>query len=247
MKKILLIIYTTVILASLTAPAIAQKKNIVHQQMIWYGYNGKYNLSPYWNINLEVEDRRFAFPDRQQYWVLPRIGLYRKLSSGWAVGAGFTYYLNNSPGDPNKGTAITIPELRPHEELDYKQQVGKLEISHRYKLEERFQHHNDGKQLTPGYIFNFRARYRLQLQYPLTKSGNLSAKASDEILLNFGHAIVANTFDQNRIYAGLNYKVSEKVQLELGYLNWFQEQSDGQTYLDRDVLRFTFFHNINFY
>lgn len=239
--------YTLLSLTVLAAiPATAQKK-VAHQSMLWLRYAGKYQVSSEWTLGLELEDRRFAFPDRQQYWILPKISASRKLGSGWSASLGFIYYLNSSPSNPKESVAIAVPELRPFQEADYKQTIRKLKISHRFLLEERFKRKNDGEHLRSGYGFYFRTRYRLQLQYPLTRSDKLKLKVYDEILLNFGHSIVYNTFDQNRIYAGLNYALSGQTQIEAGYLNWFQQKSKGDQYLARDILRLTFYHTLKTY
>lgn len=244
MKKIFQFILLSFYIIAVGIPVVAQKK-ITCQDMIWLRYSGKLNLPQNWVINTEVEDRRFAFPDRQQYWLLPRVTVSKPLGDNWSAGAGFLYYLSNSPASPKAATILTIPELRPFEELAYKQTIKKLAINHRYWLEERFIHKNDGKHLQRGYNFNFCFRYRLQLQYPLIRSEDLKVVIADEIFLNLGHSIVRNTFDQNRIYAGLNYALSKYVQLEADYINQFQEKSNGDDYTAQDILRLTFFHTIN--
>ena len=231
-------------------PLQAQKQ-VAHQSQYWIRYYGKYNLSSSWDINLEIEDRRFFKNNRQANWVLPRVIVGRKLGAGWSAGVGFTYYNSSNPADPSVPVAVTIPELRPHEELSYKQKVKNLTISHRFKLEERWTRNISSDKLTAGYKFTARFRYQFQLQYPIVKRatsvGNLDAKVSDEILLNIGRSIVQNTFDQNRAYIALNYGISNNFQAELGYMNYFQERSSGTQYYNRDIARLTIYHTINFY
>lgn len=233
-------------LALLGTVSVNAQKKVTHQDMLWMRYSGKYDVSKDWAINLELEDRRFAFPDRQQYWILPRVAVSKSLGNNWSAGAGFVYYLSNSPADPKVLTALTIPELRPYETLNYNQNIKKLHITHRYWLEERFIRKNDDRHLQPGYTFNFRFRYQLGLEYPVTKSEKLKLRVADEIFLNFGHSIVRNTFDQNRIYAGLNYALSKYIQVEADYINQFQEKSNGDNYTDYDILRVTLFQTIHF-
>ncbi|HTN39172.1 MAG TPA: DUF2490 domain-containing protein [Arachidicoccus sp.] len=237
-------------LVGFIGPLHAQKK-VTHQSLYWVRYYGKYKLSDNWGINLEFEDRRFFKDNRQLNAVLPRVAVERKLGAGWAAGAGFTYYTAANPADPTKDVQVTVPELRPHQYLTSGQKIGDLGISHRFQVEERWIHNSSATELTPGYKFQGRFRYQLQAQYPLVKrptaAGSLAVKAADEILLNFGHSIVANTFDQNRVYVGLNYGISEQVQVELGYLNWFQERSSGDQYYARDNVRLTIYHSIKFY
>ncbi|PJJ75475.1 uncharacterized protein DUF2490 [Thermoflavifilum aggregans] len=241
--------YTLIAQIFISSIGYAQKQ-ITHQQLYWIRYYGQYVLSPDWTLTLEVEDRRYFTHNRQLYWVLPRINVLYNLGAGWQAAAGFTYYLTTNPADPEKSSSVTVPELRPHQELDYRQNIRKLTIDHRYRLEERWIHHSSGSELTPGYSFNFRFRYQLQLSYPIINkpqpAGRLTAKLADEIMFNFGHQIVYNSFDQNRIYAGLNYGISPNVQLELGYLNWFQQRSSGNQYYNRDNIRFTLYHRLKF-
>lgn len=233
----------------ITGTAHAQKQ-VTHQSQYWLRYFGKYKLSDDWSLTLEFEDRRFFKNNRQSNWLLPRGAVERKLGAGWAAGAGFTYYTASNPADPTKETAVTVPELRPHQYISYSQKIKNLGISERFMLEERWIHNSTATELTPGYSFQGRFRYQLQLQYPLIKrptaAGALAVKAADEILLNLGHSIVANTFDQNRAYLALNYGISDNFQVELGYLNWFQERSSGDQYYDRDIARLTFYHSLNF-
>lgn len=231
--------------------SLQAQKQITHQSQYWLRYYGKYNLSPKSEINLEIDDRRFFKNNRQANWVLPRVTVIRKLGEGWSAGAGFTYYTSTNPADPSILSTITVPELRPHQELDYKQNIHYLTISHRFKLEERWTRNSSSTKLTTGYNFKSRFRYQLQLQYPLLKratpSGSLNAKVSDEIMLNMGHSVVNNTFDQNRAYAALNYGISNHFQVELGYMNSFQQRTSGTQYYDRDIVRLTVYHTINFY
>jgi len=226
------------------------QKQITHQRQYWLRYNGKYILSDKWAVGLEIEDRRFFEKSRQANWVLPRISVSRKLGAGWDIGLGFAYYNSANPADPSGPVEITVPELRPHQELNYGQKIKNLSIKHRFRMEERWTRNNNGHVLTDGYSFKGRFRYQLQLQYSLIKKaspkGTLSIKAADEIMLNIGHAIVQNTFDQNRVYVGLNYGISRNIQVELGYLNLFQERSTGTQYYQRDIARLTVFHTISF-
>lgn len=231
-------------------PVVQGQKKVTHQSQYWVRYFGKYKLSDKWTLNLEVEDRHFFKHGRQANWILPRVGIERKLGAGWKAGGGFTYYTASNPADPNASESLTVPELRPHQYLTSDRAVGKLGISHRFQLEERWVHNSSGDHLTGGYSFKGRFRYRFQLQYPLTRKqsgvGALALKASDEIMLNIGHSIVANTFDQNRVYVALNYGLSKSFQLELGYINWFQERSSGDQYYNRDNARLTIYHRLDF-
>lgn len=245
-----LLLASSLLFPSPAANAQATAKIISHQQQYWLRVYEKIGLGNGLTFHIELEDRRYASPDRQYQWLLPALHLHKDLGNGWEAAIGFSYYSTSLPQDGTKAITIVQPELRPFQEFDYKQSIGKLLISHRYRLEERYIRKTTATGLAPGYNFNFRARYQLQLDYPIItgKTGNnsLHIRVYDEPMLNFGSSIVRNTFDQNRLYGALNYRVNKSFQLEAGYLYYFQEKSDGDHYVSRDILRVTLYHALNF-
>ncbi|QEC53648.1 uncharacterized protein DUF2490 [Anseongella ginsenosidimutans] len=253
MKRILASSLTAILLGFFGVsplPVLAQQKNTDHFSQYWIRYFNRSQLNNKWTVQTEIELRRFAFPDRQHVWLLPRIQLTRALKSGWNVGAGITYNIQSQPQDPDLPVELRRPEIRLHQEINYRH-GNKLDISHRYRIEERFIRRTSGAHLDDGYNFNVRFRYRIQLQYPLIRGtdnkGTLQAKLFDEIMLNAGKNVVSNVFDQNRIYAALNYSFSKNLQVELGYLNIFQEKSNGSDFLNTNVLRTTIYHTLTLY
>lgn len=66
----------------------------------------------------------------------------------------------------------------------------------------------------------------------------------EELLINAGKMIVKNTFDQNRLYAGLQWGLNPNVAFEMGYLNSFQQRANGEDYFDRDIIRLSFIHKL---
>lgn len=241
------------VLASFAAhvqPALAQGKDVTHQHLLWLRYYNKLNFNDRWSLSTEVEDRRYDFPDRQHQLLIPRVTLTRKLSHGWDVGAGLVYWLQSLPEDGSSPVDLVRPEIRPHQEFNYKQDLGgKFQLSHRYRLEERFIHNSSGNELTPGYKFNFRFRYLFQVAYPLLQhegsAHTLTLKAYDEIMLNIGSQIVRNVFDQNRAAVGLNYAFSKQFQLQTDFINWFQQRSNGDQFYSRLITRITLYHTLN--
>ena len=97
--------------------------------------------------------------------------------------------------------------------VETKQNIGKVSLSHRYRLEQRFVEED----------FKLRFRYFLSLKIPLkikeTGTSPLYLSAYNEIFLNSKSSI----FDRNRVYGGLGYNLSENIKIELGYINQFFE------------------------
>lgn len=233
------------LLATVSLRAQSPGKQVTQQQLIWYAYNNTLELSPKWSLVSEIHERRFMNPDAQHQFVT-RSHLHYALGKNWSASAGFTYFLQ-SPQDPNAINKLAVPELRPHIQFDYKQPLDKLIIVHRYRIEKRFFRNTEDGALAEGYSANYRFRYRLGLEYQLAtiKKLPLKVKASNEIHINAGERIINNRFDQNRIYAGLNYAVHKNVAVEAGYLNWYQQRASGSQYFSRDIISFSVHHKID--
>ncbi|MEJ8802568.1 DUF2490 domain-containing protein [Pontibacter sp. H249] len=240
-----LTICLTISLVLASTYLFAQNKQVTHQQLLWFGYHNTLEWPNKWSVNTEIEERRFFNPDKQHQFLV-RSQLKYTLGKDWNVAAGLAYFLQ-SPQNPRATEKLVVPELRPHLQLDYKQQIKKLSITHRYKAEMRFFRNTANGELADGYNSNYRFRYRIGLEYTVAAINRqiLKLKVSDEIMLNAGKRIVNNSFDQNRIYGGLNYTLSKSVAVEAGYLKWFQQRSSGIEYYDRDIVRLVVTHNIS--
>lgn len=85
------------------------------------------------------------------------------------------------------------------------------------------------------------------MEYRLAEFNNqsLKLKVYDELLVNAGKSIVYNRFDHNRIYAGLSYAVLKGIEVEAGYLNWYQQRPAGDQFYNRHILNFAFIHRID--
>ena len=118
------------------------------------------------------------------------------------------------------------------------------------RLEERYRRKivNDST-LGSGYNFNFRLRYNIWYELPLSSKGivpySLSFIANDEVHINFGKEIVYNYFDQNRFFLGFKYRFSERANVQFGYMNVFQQLAAGNKYKSIHGTRVFLFHNFD--
>lgn len=238
-----------IFLLAMTTSCLHGQESTTNQNLIWYGLFTTLELNEKWYFQNEFQERQYINPTAQHQFLI-RSHLHRLLGkSGWETSIGMCLFLQN-PNDPNATTILTVPELRPHIEFAYKQKLEKFTLDHRYRAESRFFHSTNQArtELEDGFEFgNFRFRYRLQATIPLFKvaeSRTLKLKISDEININVGNKITKNVFDQNRLYAGINYDILPHLSFEVGYLNWFQQRPNGDFY-NRNILRFTVFHKIS--
>ena len=180
----------------------------------WLIYIGSKKINDKWNLHHEVQYRNYdAIGDLEQ--LLLRTGLgYNLTENNNNLLLGYGYILSeNYVGNTNE--KISINEHRIFQQFTSKQKVGKLDLSHRYRFEQRFVEDD----------FKMRFRYFLGFKFSLQNKEDgispLYLSAYNEVFLNTASSI----FDRNRIYGGLGYQFSKTLRLELGYMNQFFENS----------------------
>ena len=185
----------------------------------WLVYIGNKKLDNQWNIHHEVQYRNYnAIGDLEQ--LLLRTGVGKNLTKGnnnLLMGYGFI----RSENYTNMEDKIVVNEHRIFQQFITKQTIGKVGVQHRYRFEQRFVEED----------FKLRFRYFLGLTYPITEQFYVSTY--NEIFINTEQ----NAFDRHRLYGGLGYRVSDKVKIEVGYMNQFL------TSLNRDQINLIAFAN----
>ena len=237
-KAFLFFILTSIIVSAQT------KKNIDHQNLLWTRYYNQLQINDKWFIHSEFDNRVFINPTVQNLVVI-RVQGRRKISEQVELGAGLVYF-SVATQKPKVNLGFNIPEYRMQQDATLKQNFGKINLNQRFQIEERFFQNCDTEGLTSGTTFFWRFRYRLQGEYTFWKKEKQYLKAilSDEIMINAGRNVVYNTFDQNRVYASLQYGVSSAVAVELGYMNSFQQRASGVDYFDRNIIRLSIYHRL---
>lgn len=107
-------------------------------------------------------------------------------------------------------------EIRPFQQITMNFNSGKLSLSNRFRIEERF--------LTNPNVFILRARYLISLQLPfsINQKESYYALFKNEIRLNLCND---DFFDSDRIILGLGYKITPKSAVEIAYINQIESSS----------------------
>lgn len=242
MRNILLYIF---LLPGVTV--FAQQKETATESQTWLGYFNQTRFSNKWGIwvDAHLRTKEDLFTNFSQGLV--RLGLTYYLNDATKLTAGYAY-VNHFPADNHKN--ISQPEHRPWQQIQWHTKYAKLRTMQWVRLEERYRRKilNDDK-LADGYSFNFRVRYNFFLQAPLSKKnfapGTFSFVVNDEVHINFGKEIVYNYFDQNRFFLGFAYHTNAHDNLQVGYMNLFQQLAAGNKYRQLHVLRVFYFHNLD--
>ena len=221
------------------------EKNINQQSLLWTRYYNQIKINTKWSLHSEFDNRLFINTIKENLFMVRVNGRY-KINKNTEIGSGFSYF-SVSTQEPEINSNFNIPEYRGQQDITWKKELENSTLFQRFQIEERFFHNANKQSLLPGTTYNWRFRYRFQADFFCWKKKDqyLKTIVYDEIMINAGRNIINNTFDQNRIYAALQYGISKSVSLELGYLKSFQKRASGVDYFDRDIIRFTVFHKIS--
>lgn len=210
--------------------------------MLWMGYYNSTSLNPKWCINSDIQFRtKNEIKNYSQALVRSDISFNTHDRITISIGlAHFRYFINNEK---------TRGEWRPWQELKLTDKINNCKLIHRFRLEERFNQIVKNNDAIDIYQFNYRFRYRLDLRVPIIKEkeegNNWYFIIGNEIMVNAGNMIVFNYFDQNRLFAGLNYGVNKKLSLQVQYMHIWQQASNGITLNSIEVIRLNIYHTIS--
>jgi hypothetical protein len=232
--------------AALSANAQSTKSTEKINQL-WFGYFNQARLSNKWGIWTDLHLRTKEDFVNNFSQSIARLGLTYYVTDATKLTAGYAY-VSNYPADAHK--KITQPEQRIWQQIQWHSKYGKKRMMQWFRLEEKYKRKilNDST-LADGNNFNYKIRYNIWYDVPLSKKGivpnSLSFVVNDEVHINFGKQIVNNYFDQNRFFVGLKYQVNEHDNFQFGYMNQFQQLASGNKYRSVNVLRFFYFQNLD--
>jgi hypothetical protein len=241
-KSVLVFLLST---ASLLSFGQTPEKHIHQREQLWLGYFNQTRFNNKWGMWVDVHYRMTDnFADRPfQFLFRPALTYFIKdnlrVNMGYALVQHF----------PAKGLNTTRTEHRPWQQVWWNQKYPGLTTLQWLRLEQRFNEKvvSDVKQ--DGYNYNFRVRYNFTLFLPL-KGKEITPKTAfavlaNEVFLNFGDRIVYNTFDQNRLFAGLGYQFTSHLNAQLGYMNVYQQEASGNNYFSTHAIRLFVFHSLD--
>ncbi len=104
-----------------------------------------------------------------------------------------------------------------------KQLDGRIMHTWRYRHELRLQYNPvaDRYRFFQRFLFRYRLRYMINTQ-DFYEDNTIYAAISNEFGLNFGEGVVWNTFNQNRLYAGIGMRMLNALRIELRYINHYR-------------------------
>ena len=226
----------------LSSSAFAQK-NVISSDQIWIQSYHEAQISDRWTVLLDGGFRwRDGFDDKLAY--IARTGIGYSLLPNLRIGGGFAFL--GVYGEKK----IVGQEYRPYQEISLRDNLGKINLSHRFRVEERI-----FKDLLPDPVtadFNFRFRYAIMLGIPVANLSSenpqrkLILNLGNEIFLNAGKEISHRIFDQNRLILSPTLQWSKDLSIAFTYNSQFASTPQAETFLHSHVAWLQVRYNFDF-
>lgn len=192
----------------------------------WIASFNSVKLTKNWGMHLDIQ-LRSADDLKYAKTLLLRPGLTYFINDKQNVTAG--YALVQTFSDPDLATANNLTEHRLWEQFIWSYKIKNVALAHRFRLEQRFIERplND--------VFSQRIRYFVRGIIPIVKASTPFTKGTfvglqNEVFFNIQNKNKLNNsaFDQNRAYISLGYRLSKKLDAEVGYLNQYVKGSSDK-------------------
>jgi hypothetical protein len=212
-----------------------------HTNMLWTGYYNTVRFNKNWSL---VSDAQLRTKDWTEKWsqLLIRSGLSYAFNDHIMVTVGFAFFKNAQYVEKQ---LFLKNEWRPWQEISYQVKLNKINLTQRIRTEQRFLQQLVNNILAKTYEYIFRFRYRFDLQIPLQET-NLKLLLGNEVMVNPLYINTTRFFDQDRIFAALNYKLTNHTSLQLQYLKIFQWHSNTSVLDDANVFRLNIYQQFSF-
>ncbi|WP_310560588.1 DUF2490 domain-containing protein [Flavobacterium sp.] len=233
--KLLFIVFPFVLLAQ-----TVKEKDVNHQLQTWVSLNGVTKFSAHWAIVADVHLRANDFFQDNNFFLL-RGGISYIPNATFSFTGGYAH-LWLAPKNTEWNTFAD--ENRVYQQVQMNSKSGKVNIVNRIRNEQRWQEIIINDQGSGKNKFSNRVRYLISTTIPIFKKKTAPLLVvSDELLIQFGKDIVYNTFDQNRFFVGIKQAINPKLSFDFGYMNVYQQKSNGYQYDMDHTLRLFFYLN----
>lgn len=205
---------------------------------LWLSYHGHYHLHKQWHLQGDVNYRRQGNLVDENFQQALRLGIGPSWGKGWQATVGYAWFRHFRP---RTGADEVLPEHRGWAQVQKTNVWRRGQLSYRLRLENRHMLRAPDLQRPTDRVQSFgRLRLQAQVRQPLRPRQPGSSTqwfAQNEVMLHTGESIGTRYFDQNRLYTGLEWKLSPQLRLMAGYMHLIQYQPVQQRWRQSHVLR----------
>jgi len=205
MKKTICLLLLAFTITTITAQETGENK-----LGSWHMYFGTNKVSEKLSIHTEAQLRYYE-QGKNFNQLLLRTGANYHINSDAIATIGYGYITTDGTFE-EPADDLDSREHRIFQQFILKNKVGNFGFEHRYRLEQRFIQTGDSGDTDFSKSTQHRARYRLQVTLPISKT--IFLNVYDEVFLNLQN----NVFGQNRLYGAIGFHVFKNTSLQVGYL-----------------------------
>jgi hypothetical protein len=214
------LIALAVICAGAPRPGAAQRQTYTNTGA-WFVFSADVAIDDRWGVLFDASARRSG-PLDEATANFVRGGLAYEIADRVRVAAGANWSRSYPYGEIPSAT--TTDERRVWEQIQIGHAIGRFDLSHRYRLEQRFRgrwRSPDDNQIDSWERSN---RFRYQVKGTLPLSGNAIdpgdgyLSAANEMFIGIGGKVQNNIFDQDRATVAVGYRVTRHWRVETAFL-----------------------------
>lgn len=236
MKKHIFILF--LLIASFSAQA-QDEKEINNQVQFWTSVNSTWRLSDHWGVMGDFHVRRNDFLKDPNFYFLRLGGVYWFNDKISLAGGGARLWLAQPALDGGWNYAV---ENRIYQQLLWRSVNGRAKFLQRIRNEQRWHEVLNPDGSVNRIRFSNRVRFLFSAAIRIFEDEKKPRLVlSDEILFHFGNEIVYNTFDQNRLFVGINHKMGKGWSFDAGYMMVYQQKYSGYQYDMNHTIRLFFY------
>ena len=246
MKLKVIFVYAFIVcaLSNLTLAQTFQEKNVNHNAHFWTSVNSTMRLSDHWGVIGDFHLRRANFLADPSFYFL-RIGGGYWINDQFSFAGGGALLWLATPTEA--GTKFAL-EKRIYQQALWRAKISRVTFLQRIRIEQRWHEVLDN---TDGSVdrVRFSNRFRFLMSAKIRAFNNPKMPQpviANEIHFHVGKEIVYNTFDQNRIFLGINQRLGSDWSFDLGYMMVYQQLYSGTDYNMNHTLRFFFYFTPDF-
>ena len=180
--------------------------------------------------------------------VLLRPGINYHLGRNLSLTAGYAYI-------PNRrfvgGASGLLAEHRIWTQTLYSHKLKRASVNHRLRFEQRFIPNavaRGNKVESDGFRDARRIRYFVRNVLPLAKDRSFNKgfflALQNEVFANVGDksAVNGRFFDQNRLYGAVGYRLPNKIDVDIGYMN--QYVKNRNSFVNNHIIQLAFYRRL---
>ncbi len=221
-----------------------QEKSINIRTQSWWSVNSTTRLTNRIGIVGDFHIRNNGILEERNFY-FSRIGLAYWNSDKLTLVGGYAHLWLAVPSP--ESTFNYQNENRIYQQAQWRHQEGRVIILNRIRNEQRWHQVLTEEGDVDRIRFSNRVRILLSATVPVFQNPYLpSLSFAEEMHVQFGKDLVYNTFDQNRIFAGIKQKLTDNLKFDLGYMMVYQQKMSGNQYDLNHTLRWFFYYTPDF-